>query len=267
MASLVLDSEELSWLLGALHAKSVVGLEAPALFPADAAAQEATWETGLKKLQEHGWMVPASGAGQWHLNDDLTWLVAVLADPELVLMTIRSASKTDQRVLLHYLADETIVELTVVSDRQYGLGVVPDRQTLWSRIGGMLGLSEHVTASSETPFATEAQTLVSIQQLVADGQTEKAATLLRNGGVARADEEALLKALGAVTRGEMGVVHAIRAQGGRAQSGRKATLIRQAEQAWLVHRSQDGAALTVEPVQDGTLGKVVGPYLVTEQRA
>ena len=261
MSGLILESEELAWLLNALHAKAVVGLDDPSLFPGERQIRDATWDVGLKKLQEHKWVVPAQGPGQWRMNDDLMWLVAVVADPEFVLVTIRSRSKSEQTVVLHYLADKTIVQLTAAGKGQYGLGVVPDLATLWSRMGDLLALPAPGQASASARFSIDPQMLTSAQELVAAGEVEAAAAVLRKEDLAAADREAFLAALAGVARGEMGVVHVIRAQAGQVQSDRKVTFVRQAGQAWLVHRPSEGAALTVESVQDGSLGQVLGPYL------
>lgn len=258
MSGIVLEKPEFAYLLGVIQATSVVGVDDMTLFPADQAERDATYESGFKLLQEHGWLTPIDNTNERNLNDLLLLMTAVVADPAYVVFTARNSGGRNQQLLLHYLAEPEIVELSATPDQKYRIGLVPDRAAMLQRIQEMLGLPEKAEAP-RFQFNIEEQAFQAIQNLVGEGKRKQAAAMLRDRGVNGTKGESLLSALGSTEAG--GIVAVTRASGGQITAGRKVTVYRQVDASWLMRRIDAAATtLSLETVQPDTLSTVLGSY-------
>ncbi len=258
MSGVVLEKAEFAYLLATLQATSVVGVDDPALFPTEKEARDAIYGTGFDTLKEHGWLKPAEQPGQLILDDLLLFMAAVVADPAYVVFTARNSGGGNQQLLLHYLAEPEIVELSATPDQKYRLGLVPDRAAMLQRIQEMLGLPEKAEAP-RFQFNIEEQAFQTIQNLVGEGKRKQAAAMLRERGVNGTKGESLLSALGSTEAG--GIVAVTRASGGQITAGRKVTVYRQVNASWLMRRTDAAATtLSLETVQPDTLSTVLGSY-------
>ena len=155
--SILLTQPELAYLLATLHAKSAPGLTVPGLFPAEPAARDAQNAIGYAQLQEHGFLQanPAQ-PGAPSLDPFALRLVSVLADPQLVCYS-RADNGTERRTVLHYLADDDIVEVSTESDNTFRLGVVPTllqmSQRLILLVSASLQNAPRPAAISDEPLA------------------------------------------------------------------------------------------------------------------
>ena len=142
MANAVLEPSEFLYLLSTLAATSILGFDNERVFPVDGEERQSRLGEGFRKLQEHGWLRPADQPGQLNLDDALILMVAVVANPEAVILTSRNTSATGRELLSHYLAVQTIVEMSVTAEEKIRLGVVPDLASTVNRIQQGLGLGE-----------------------------------------------------------------------------------------------------------------------------
>lgn len=262
MEGAVLETPEFAYLLATLHATSIVGVVDAELFPADQADQEATYQEGLDKLKEHGWVRPIEDAPgeQYHLNSQLLYMASVIAEPEFVVFTIRNLPETGQQVFLHYLAASDIVELSITGERQYTLLLIPDRRALLERIKELLGLPSVIKAAPRMQFTIDESVFFTIQYMAEQGERDKAASTLEQHGVNGAAGESLLNALQAADSGSLMVV--VRPKDGEIVAGRKATIFHLPDVLWLARRvDADSNTLQVEVVQEDTFETVLSNYL------
>jgi hypothetical protein len=260
MEGAVLETPEFAYLLATLHATSLVGVVDADLFPADKATQATTYQEGLDKLKEHGWVTPIENAPneQYNLNSRLLYLASVVAEPEFVVFTIRS-SPSGQQVFLHYLAGEDIVELTVAEEREYKLLAIPGRLAMLDRLKELLGLPE-VKAAPAVEFTIDESVFFTLQDLAEHGQLEEAAALLKEHVPDGVANDSLLDALQAADSGSLVVV--VRPQDGEIVAGRKATVFHLPAVTWLARRvGAETNTLKVETVQAETLQTVLDNYL------
>jgi len=260
MKGAILEPSEFAYLMGTLKTPQVVGVDAPELFPVDSAEQTALYKEGARKLQEHGWLVPLENPSQFNLNVDLLYMAAVVAEPQFVIFTIRTQPDGSSRVLLHYLAEPDIVELSVTAGPKYALALVPDRAVLLGRIREMLDLPQS-TPGSEVRFMIEEPAFETIQDLAEDGETAEAAALLKQEvGVNGHVGDSLVKAL--ETPGTSGLVVVVRPRQGQIEAGRKASLFRSVDVVWLAKRvDAKSSTYSVETVQADTLPVMLETYL------
>ena len=259
MKGVVLEPAEMAYLLATLHATQVVGIEDPALFPTDEPTRAATIEQGLQALKDHGWLIPLPQPDQFNLNDLLMYAVAVVADPQFVVFTIRNEASGGSRLLLHYLSGADIVELSTTADEKYALALIPDRPSMLSRIGQLLGLSD-VTGGSEIRFTIAEQDFEEIQDLAEGGQHDAAAGLLKRFGINGQFGESLLAALESPQAN--GLIVVARPNRGQIEAGRKASVFRDAQVVWLAKRTDaTSSTFSVETVQADTLPTVLDNYL------
>lgn len=259
MQGAILESSEFAYLLATLHAPQVVGVDAPELFPVEPGERETLFEKGSQLLKEHGWLQALPQPGQFFLNDTLLYLAAVVADPKFVVFTIRTQPDGSSRVLLHYLAEPDMVELSVSADQKYTLAMVPDRATLLARIQAMLDLPP-TAQRNDLRFMIEEPAFETIQDLAEDGQAEQARALLKQLGVNGNTGESLVKAL--QTPEANGLVVVVRPWHGQIEAGRKASLFRNLDVVWLAKRvDAKSNTFSVETVQADTLPNVLNAYL------
>lgn len=259
MKGAVLESSEFAYLLATINAGQVVGVDAPDLFPTDAAEREALFAEGGRLLQAHGWLKPLENPSQFHLNENLLYLTAVIADPQFVVFTIRTQPDGSSRVLLHYLAEPDMVELSVTADQKYALSILPDRATLLARIQEMLELPP-TPQVGEVQFTVEEPTFETIQDLAEVGQAEEASAMLKQLGVNGNTGESLVKALQTPEASSLVVV--VRPRQGQIEAGRKASLFRSLDVVWLAKRvDAKSNTFSVETVQADTLPNVLNAYL------
>lgn len=150
MLQTILEEDELLYLLETLSAKAVWGMDNARLFPTTAGERGQRLARGLALLKEHGWLLPAAH-NTWHMDPRLIRLIAVVADPEIVLTTTYFLSTTTKAVIAYYLAQPLIVELTQLENATYRLASLPSLSFLLDRIGQLLALPVTVTATTGQP--------------------------------------------------------------------------------------------------------------------
>ncbi len=256
-----LDEVEFAYLLATLHSRGLIGVDSPGLFPSGKKACDEVYGAGFEHLQAHGWLKPLPQAGQYDLSSELVELAAVVADPEFVIFTLALQPSGYQRRFLHYLAGDSVVELSSTLGT-YRLLALPSRDVLFQRVADMLGVfGEPAADGAPAPFIIEEQPFVQIRSLARSGAVDQAAAQLAVYGATGPAGAALAGALAKPDGGSMVVV--LRASDGNTVlAGRKASFYGQQDRVWLAQRlDATTTRLQVQVVEAETLAVILREYL------
>ncbi len=258
MDGITLDAAELAYLLVTVRARALVGVEDARLFPATSADKDATYARGLKLLKEHGRLKPSAN-GSLRMDDVLLYLVAVAAEPEFVIFTIRDLAGSGRQLVLHYLGGPAVVELAATEDGHFRIGAIADRAALAPRIAAMLAINP-ATQPAAVEFTIGGPIIGAVRSLVAEGKSEQAAATLKSFGVNGSNGEAMLKAMQAPdTRGQFVVTHLIN---GQIEDGRRASVFGKEGRAWMMNRVDlESTAVRVQTIGPDTLTSVVEEFI------
>lgn len=137
---------ELGTLLSLLGARELAGISDPAMQPAAAALPPAL--AGLKQV---GWITPTGEDAQWRVDAVLARVLRTLIAPEFVVRTaadLETAAGLQSRAILHYIAGPLIVELAVLAEQRYHLGLLESRAALTQRAARLLGVEDAPSVAS-----------------------------------------------------------------------------------------------------------------------
>ena len=183
MSTLFLESAELSYLLQTIRARSVVGVDNAELFPADEAENEALLKLGRERLELHGWLTPVPGTSKMNFDPSLCYLIAIMADPEMAVLTLRQGRRGTYQLVTHYLAGRVIVEQMRTADGLYQLGFVSSLATAVSRIQSVVQLSDTAANQTAPQIYLDRQAYIRVKNLANEGKTETAVAELQKEGV------------------------------------------------------------------------------------
>lgn len=257
MSSAQLKPSEFAYLLALLNASTLVGLEDPLLFPTKSSDRDATYSEGQKELEANGWMKPVVDyPDEYELNPILLEMVSVVANPEFVVVTSNSTGDSDLRQVLHYLADDSIVEVSASTDGTYQVGTIPDQEILLTRIAEMLELT---TAHMEIKFTLDETVFEELQSLTQKGKPEKAETLLDSPDLNKKTSRSLLAALASQSNGQIVVVSS---HSGQVTSGRRASVFGEGDSAWLAKRREhDSSELSIANCDSTSIGTLITEWI------
>ena len=257
MSSAQLKQPEFAYLLAILNATAVVGIEDPALFPTKSSSRDAIYGQGRKELEAKGWLKPVPNhPDEYELNPILLEMVSVIATPEFVVVTSHSTGESELRQVLHYLAGDSIVDVSAPAEGVYQVGAVPDRDTFHTRIAEMLYLT---TAQQPMQFTLDETTFEDIQTLSQDGNPEKAEKLLDSVAGDGTGGQSLVAALAGPGSGQIVVVSSA---SGQAKSGRRASVFGEQDAAWLVKRTaRDSSDLDIATCDLASIGMLIPEWM------
>lgn len=257
MSGAELGSPEFAYLLAALHAREVIGLHAPDLFPDGAEAQDTLYGQGRADLETNGWLAPIPDQdGEYELNPALFELAAIVAAPEYVMVSTRTTDEGGKEMALHYLVGDEIAELAALGNGRYRLGVVPDRKSLFERLADMVGAAN---SKPSVQFDLPRKTFTKIRSAVGKDDTEKAKSLLNEVGPEAAKGSSLLPAAADEPRCELVL---LQVQDGEVQDGRRMVVLGEGKRAWLAHRPQPGSStLTFRNGDAKNLGSLIEEWI------
>jgi hypothetical protein len=252
-----LDKTELAYLLALVEASGVVGLTDPALFPVKTAEREATYGTGRKKLESNEWLkLAVDHTDEYDLDGILLEMVSIIADPENVVATVNRGNGKASQMVMHYLAEGIIVELSAPSAKSYSIGVIPDQKALQERVAEMLGVTGKRKAVG---FSLEQDALDDIRALSNKGEQEEAKALLEATQLSGPAKNSFVAAMG---KSEHGQIVVMRSEAGEIEAGRRSTLYGEDKTAWLVSRtSSDSTELEIRNGDVGGIGKLISERL------
>jgi hypothetical protein len=264
LSSAQLKPSEFAYLLALLNAPNVVGLEDSALFPTKSSTRDSTYSQGREELEIAGWLKPAPDhPDEYELNPFLLEMVSVVATPEFVVDTSYSNGESEFRQVLHYVVDDSVVELSVSAEGIYQMGSVPDHETLFARIAEMLCLT---TARQAQQFTLDETVFEDIQSLSKKGHSKEAVKLLDSTDLDRTNGQSFIDALAGSTTGQIVVVSL---DSGQVISGRRASVFGGGDSAWLVKRRERvSSELDIASCDSTSIGALINEWIdeLSDQR-
>lgn len=257
MDGAVLTTEEFAFLLGSVGASEIVDLDDPELFPTTQGKQRKTFEQGLEQLVENGWVeTDSQDPARAGLNATLFQLVAIIAAPNFVLSTSLRVTDGKPLRLLHYLGNETIVELDVPAEERYQIGLVGDLDQLGERLAQFLGLADSGKAGLASLAADAAGELKAKAQA---GDIEEAAEGFANAEFPDKQATALAGALAAGARAD---IVGARVQGTEVVEAVKATVFGEGRSAWLAFRADvSSQEISFGPANSANIEEMVSSWM------
>jgi hypothetical protein len=240
MSGAELGTPEFAYLLAAVQAEDVLGIDTRELFPKAVKTRDKLYAQGRSDLETNGWLKPIESAtgGEYDLNAELFHLVAAIASPNFVLASLREHPSEASGFTLHYLTEDGIAELAPVAGGRFRLGVVPDRKALGRHMAELLGLKNTKPAvQGSLPSAAFKKVVAAAKK----GQTEKAEELLSEAGVDGKQAASLLGAAGEPASGQIVMLPG----NGRPEDGRRAAVLGQDKAAWLVFEDESDSSSIV----------------------
>jgi hypothetical protein len=252
-----LDRAELAYLLAVVESSGVVGLEDPTLFPLKASERDATYGKGRKKLESNGWLtLSADHTDEYELNDILLEMVSIIADPEHAVATVNNGDGKARQLVMHYLAEQNIVEVSAPNANDYKVGVIPDQKALQERVAEMLGVTGKRKA---VRFLLEEQVFNDIGALSKKGEVERAEALLE---AIKLTAPAKKSFIAAMSEPEHGQIVIMRPDAGEIEAGRRSTVYGEAGKAWMVSLpSSDSTVLEVRNCDVTSIGELISEWL------
>jgi hypothetical protein len=217
-------------LLAIVNTSSIIGLDSAVLFPGKAASRDETYRKGRAALEAQGWLKPAPDyPGEYDLNPNLLEMISIIAAPEIVMATAHGQGTAKRRLVLHYLAGETIVELAAPEKGDFRLGLVAGFGALAARLAEMLALAG---AGPAPVFSMDAESYEEFIRLLKGGKSEEAISLLDSSG----DNGRHDRPLDTLARPALGRMLIFAAGSEEPEIRRKAFIYGQGGQAWMASR-------------------------------
>jgi hypothetical protein len=237
MSGAELDNTEFAYLLAVVNAAGVVGLDAPDLFPQKPAAQDRTYSQGRQNLESNGWLKPAADHDDEFVLDALLLeMISIIANPAFVVASVAGEDAKTRQMVLHYLLEDNIIELSVPEKGSYLIGVVPDTDALQDRIAELLDIADGgTTAGKAKPARTtlDGEQFEDLKAFAQKGKSDRAEAVLESTKLSKGNKTSLLSAMSNPERGQIVV---IRPGEEGIEAGRRLTVFAENGSAWLARR-------------------------------
>lgn len=176
-----LTPAQLSYLLALIEAKNLIGVKGDLLFPDDEQKKDALWTEGRRQLEENKWLVKkADESERYDLNSQLMLIIAVMADPEIVILSTWGAPQEPRLGVTHYLSDGMVVE-QAYDDSIFQIAALSSLDVALKRLANSMDVPNH--ASQKLSFritreeAKHAKDQPNAAWLIAQGLSSKTAEL------------------------------------------------------------------------------------------
>ena len=193
-----LTTSEFSYLLHALQAQNVIGVNNAQLFPDEGKGRDALLSDGLQSLKDHGWLQP-SGEGAFKTHTGLVLLAAVIASPEQTIMLTKAMPDNGRQTITYYFAQGMVVEQFYTTDEQYLLTQMDTVTNAISRLQQALGIPDK-SQTWETTITLNTDTFEQAMKQAKDGDLSGLFATMREIGIdSNSDRlELLAKLIGGV---------------------------------------------------------------------
>lgn len=248
-----LSRNQFAYLLAAVRASGIIGLDDPDLFPEGAKAEEEVFGGGRGELESAGWIQEVDDhPGEYQLDPFLLEMVAVIGGPEFVVAGAEQSGEV-RNVRMIYIVGELAVELAPMIDGGYALGYLPDDTTVGEHMGDLFQLNG---AGGATDFSLSSDTLEDLKTSAASGKVEEAARLVEGDPE---DRQALSQAAAGPRSGRVVV---LQTADGEVGSGRRAFLFGADDNVWIEYQpSEEADELTLTRATVSRLGGLVQSWL------
>lgn len=249
-----LSRQEFAYVLAAVEASSILGVDEAKLFPTTPQGRTAAYRKGRELLEANGWITPVKEhEGEHELAAELYHLAAVISEASYVVATTHGETKKKRRLALHYLEGDYIVELWGTKKGSYILSFIDDRESLASRVAAVLGIEP---ASQPAQFSMDNKDFKKLVTHAQKGEQDKAAGLLKVNGKLGGS---LVEAFAA---GEIGEVVVVQAKTGEFEAGQRASIYGAGDSAWMVWRAEAGSKeLEVSVCDADRIGQYISEWM------
>ena len=132
---IVLQPEELFFILHMLHAPRIKGLDEAYFFPEDKSVWEARSSTGLELLKQNGWIIPDKKQGRGvRINTYMLLLLVPLIEPHSQLIVQRIIDADRFQIVTYSWAQEYLVEQYRTAEDSYILTDLQQNEAVIDRL-------------------------------------------------------------------------------------------------------------------------------------
>ncbi len=236
MGNLTLELSELSYLLQMVNARSVIGVDNARLFPLDEGKNQELLQEGVERLKAHHWIKVDPQSNKTNFNEMLCYLIAVMADPEIAIMTVRQEEDGSYQLFTHYLAGQMIVEQIPLAGEKYQLAFVTDLPTAVDRIQSLIQPRRSTGELGVTKITLDKRAFSRVKNLAKEGKTDTAIALLREEGI---DPRLALSLVASIqTPTHRGMVVVMERLNNQVTPTRNLTIMQSRQSSWLLRTNE-----------------------------
>jgi hypothetical protein len=240
MNGVELSTTELAYLLATLDCQTVVGLDDPALFPTSPTTMGKTFKNGREALEEDGWIKPIKGKPEeYELDALLLEAVSVIATPEFMTAGTFTTDTGSSQLLLHYLADDTAVELSALEKKLYWVSMLENLDVVADRIAMLMHLDIPEEAVS---IEVDQNVLRKVKTLVDEDKSAEAISALEDSDLNSDQIASFVAAMESRSRGSQVVA---RVENGEIVSGQRFHVYGSGSAAWMSFLPNPGSSVAV----------------------
>lgn len=246
MDGLVFSRDEFLVLMDAMKPSTLVGLDTETILPPTQTEHQQLVLSGIDKLTARGLLDTREDVNV--LNPELAMMARVFAYPQLVVLVLRNDPGVGGRRFSYYQAGQYIVEFTQPTADTFRFAAIPNTLAMLNRIAFVLPLGQAPSAVDYS-IALDLETLLTIQQLVANGEAKKASDLLNES----VDSEAKDLFFEAMTAPEFdGTIAYLRVEENRIIDGYNLAALQSTDSSWLMQPSDiNGQTIEIGTCTEG----------------
>lgn len=109
-----LTTAQLSFLLTAVRAERLFGVDNRQLFPQDPDERQQLLQTGQQQLEQDKWLVREGNS--YDLNPQLLLLIATMAAAQIITLTQITAPQQPSQEVTHHVSEQMVVEVTYTGE-------------------------------------------------------------------------------------------------------------------------------------------------------
>lgn len=235
MREILLQHEELLFLLDKVHAHAVVSIDETSLLPADLAKRRAILERGQASLLQRN-LLRAGKTGTLELDTSLLATITTLAFPEIAILVIQNDRRGGLRFFWFYQSGNNIIEHTVTSEKMHHLIAQMHVPALIERIEEILPI--HDRDASQIKVAMDQSVFFKVKELVENHDLEQAQGILKQQGFSDAVADSILHVFERPI--SAGNIAFLRCAGASVVDGRNIALLQDEKAAWSARQIRPG---------------------------
>jgi len=256
MNGVELTRTEFAYLLATLNCSKVIGLDDTSLFPNSASVRGKTFKKGRQELETNDWIIPIQDQpDEYELDAMLLEAVSIIASPNYMIATTRTAGSDQTRLVFHYLGDDSTVELAAQDEKNYRLGLLPEHGSMLDRIGEFMQLSPD---NGTAEVRVDQTTFEKIVEHVHKGEYEEAEELLASFQLKEAEVKSLLSAIESTSRGGLVVVRIV---SGEITDGRRLSIYGSGDETWMaIQVDAEATDFGLRPCSEVSIGEFIADF-------
>lgn len=244
MREILLQHEELLFLLDKVNAHAVVSIDETSLLPADLAKRKAILQRGQASLLQRN-LLQAGNTATLELDKSLLAAITTVAFPEIAILVIQNDKRGGLRFFWFYQSGNNIIEHTVTSEKMHHLTAQIHVPALTDRIEEILPI--HSRDAFQIKVAMDQPVFFKVKELVENHDYEQAQSILKQQGFSDAVAESIIRVLDRPI--SVGNIAFLRCAGASVVDGRNIALLQDEKAAWSARQIRPGEpALIMETI-------------------